>query len=271
MSELEKSQAMPPPMTPAPRTPALPIVDHVDVRRMLMIMRARTSAMRALILEAAFQLDLAHAADAAEARENARLMAEWLLPVCKVCGSAAGFETANLALQVLGGQGYISDAGIEHYVRDSRVMSIYEGSNGIQALDLVTRKLTKGQGRLYDIFTGRIRADLDGAERSPIQGAVADGLERLDRLKAIYLERMASTPRDAEAGADAYLALVGLVGGGWMWLRMAAVASPDCEGRNTLAEFYAKYLMAEAGALEERAMLDASLFDNMTSQQLIGQ
>ncbi len=253
------------------QAPALPIIDHVDVRRMLMIMRARTGAMRALILEAAFQLDLARVADSDEAREDARLLAEWLLPVCKVCGSQAGFEIANLALQVLGGHGYMSEAGIEQYVRDSRVMSIYEGSNGIQALDLVTRKLTKGQGRLYDIFAGRVRADLDGAEQGPIREAVGDGLARLDRLKAIYLERMANFPRDAEAGADAYLALVGLVGGGWMWLRMAEAASADRDGRAKLAEFYAKYVMAEAGALEQRAMLDASLFDRLISEQLIGQ
>jgi len=82
---------------------------------------------------------------------------------------------------------------------------------------------------------------------------------------------MANTPRDAEAGADAYLALVGLVGGGWMWLRMAEAASADRVGKKKLAEFYAKYLMAEASALEERAMLDAGLFDSLSSEQLIGQ
>ncbi len=251
--------------------PAVPIVEHADVRRMLMIMRARTSAMRALILEAAYQLDLTGAAKSNAAREEARLLAEWLLPVCKVCGSTAGFEVANLALQVLGGHGYVSDAGVEQYVRDSRVMSIYEGSNGIQALDLVTRKLTKGQGRLYDIFAGRVRAELDDAEPSPIRNAVSDGLERLDRLKTIFLERMANLPRDAEAGADAYLALVGLVGGGWMWLRMARATSPDQEGRQQLAAFYGRYLMAEAAALEQRAMLDAGLFDKISTEQLITQ
>ncbi len=253
------------------KAPALPIIEHVDVRRMLMIMRARTYAMRALILEAAYQLDLARAAKNDEAREDARLLAEWLLPVCKVCGSTAGFEVANLAVQVFGGHGYVSDSGIEQYVRDSRVMSIYEGSNGIQALDLVTRKLTKGQGRLYDIFAARIRTDLESAEPSPIQAAVADSLDRLDRLKTVYLERMAAVPRDAEAGADAYLALVGLVGGGWMWLRMAGAASPDQDSRTKLAAFYGDYLMAEAAALEQRAMLDANLFDNLTSEQLAKQ
>jgi len=100
---------------------------------------------------------------------------------------------------------------------------------------------------------------------------VSDGLERLDRLKTIFLERMANLPRDAEAGADAYLALVGLVGGGWMWLRMARATSPDQEGRQQLAAFYGRYLMAEAAALEQRAMLDAGLFDKISTEQLITQ
>jgi alkylation response protein AidB-like acyl-CoA dehydrogenase len=251
-----------------PDAPAVPIINHVDVRRMLMIMRARTGAMRALVLEAAFQLDRAKVAGSAEAREDARLLAQWLLPVCKVCGSQAGFEVANLAVQVLGGHGYVSDAGVEQYVRDSRVMAIYEGANGIQALDLVTRKLARGEGRHYDIFAARIRADLDAAEQSPIRRAVADGLARLDRLKTLFLERMAHTPRDGEAGAGAYLALVGLVGGGWMWLRMAQSPAPGREGRQALATFYADYLMAEVETLEARARLNAAVFDSLTAEQL---
>jgi len=249
------------------QSPAVPIIDHVDVRRMLMIMSARTRAMRALVLEAACQLDLARVADVSETREEARLLAEWLLPVCKVCGSEAGFEVANLAVQVLGGHGYVSDAGVEQYVRDSRVMSIYEGANGIQALDLVTRKLPRDQGRSYDIFAARIRADLERMAQSPIRQAVADGLLRLDRLKPVFLERMATFPRNAEAGANAYLALVGLVAGGWMWMRMADTGNRKI--RTELATFYADYLMAEAGMLEHRAGLKADIFDGLTREQFV--
>ncbi len=253
----------------AAKEPAVPIINHVDVRRMLMIMRTRTQAMRALVLEAAYQLDLSRVAGSSEERKNGRLLAEWLLPVCKVCGSEAGFEVANLAVQVLGGHGYVSDAGVEQYVRDSRVMSIYEGANGIQALDLVTRKLARDQGRQYDIFAARIRADINSAEQSSIRQAVSDGLVRLDSLKEVFLERMAVLPRSAESGADAYLALVGLVAGGWMWMRMAGVSSVDQETRRKLATFYADYLMAEAEMLEKRANLDVSLFDSLTTEQLV--
>lgn len=248
--------------------PAVPIIEHVDVRRMLLIMRSRTEAMRALVMEAAYNLDLARTAPSDEERERARAMADWLLPVCKACCSEAGFEVANLAVQVLGGYGYVSDYGIEQYVRDSRVMSIYEGANGIQALDLVTRKLAKAGGRYYRHFAARIRADLNNAEESPIRNAVASALVLLDQCSGALLERMADTPRDAEAGAGAYLALVGLVGGGWMWLRMSGIASSQKKVNQHLATFYAEYLMVEAATLQKRALSMAVLYDTLSVDEM---
>jgi hypothetical protein len=251
--------------------PAVPITDHVDVRRMLLIMQSRTEAMRALVLEAAYNLDLARTAATDADRNSARAMAEWLLPVCKACCSEAGFEVANLAVQVHGGYGYVSDYGVEQYVRDSRVMSIYEGTNGIQALDLVTRKLAKGEGRHYQQFAQRIRADLKHAVKSPIRDAVESGLVQLDHCSKVLLERMADNPRDAEAGASAYLALVGLVGGGWMWLRMSGVSSCQQAAKQKLAAFYAEYLMAEAATLQRRALSTAVLYDGFFTDVIIGQ
>lgn len=259
-----------------PHDPAVAIVEHVDVRRMLHAMRARTEAMRALLLETALQLDLSHAGPEAQ-RADALALAEWLLPVCKACGSDAGFEVANLAVQVFGGHGYVADAGVEQYVRDSRVMSIYEGANGIQALDLVMRKLPQDDGRRYGLFTARIRADLDRcfgrAELLEIREALGDGLARLDACTDVIVPRIADAPRDAEAGASAYLALVGLVAGGWMWLRSAAAAtddSPTHAAKRVLARFYAEYLMPESLTLQRRAFLGAANLDTLDGETLAG-
>lgn len=249
--------------------PAVPIIDHVDVRRMLLSMRARTEAMRALVLEAAYNMDLARTAAAEEDRAGARTMVDWLLPVCKAYCAQTGFEVANLAVQVYGGYGYISDYGVEQYVRDSRIMSIYEGANGIQALDLVCRKLAKAEGRSYRQFAGRVRADLMKADPGSLRDAVGHALELLDQCSAELLARVAGNPRDAEAGASAYLELVGMVGGGWMWLRMAG-ASPGDQVRQQLALFYAEYLMTEVTSLQRRALLTAELFDSLSVEELSG-
>jgi alkylation response protein AidB-like acyl-CoA dehydrogenase len=250
------------------------LVEHADVRRMLYVMRARTEAMRALVLETAFQLDQAHAGESSK-RADALALAEWLLPVCKACGSEAGFEVANLAVQIFGGHGYVADAGVEQYVRDSRVMSIYEGANGIQALDLVMRKLTQEGGRRYRLFTARIRGDLERCGGRPeldgIGHALRDALAQLDACTDALMPGASKGSRDAEAGASAYLALVGLVAGGWMWLRMAAAATGDAplhQAKRSLARFYAEYMLPEARTLERRALIGAACLDTLDSAVL---
>ena len=279
------------------------IIEHADVRRMLMIMRARTEAMRALVMETALNLDLARAAADENDQSEARALAEWLLPVCKACAAEAGFEVANLAVQVFGGHGYVSESGIEQYVRDSRVMSIYEGTGGIQALDLVTRKLAAEGGRRYRLFAGRIRADLERFQANPatvvIHRAVCDGLDMLDDCSDHMLAWLKDARRDAEAGASAYLALVGLIGGGWMWLRMAGADGQTArhqtqtarhqtqtarhetqtarhetqtarhQTKRALAEFYADYLMAEVPTLGRRARIGAAACEALDADRLI--
>ncbi len=250
-----------------PEGDAVMIVEHPDVRRMLMTMVARTDAMRALVYEAAYQLDLSEGAATPAERQAAQALAEWLLPVCKACGSEAGFEVANLAVQVHGGHGYVKDAGVEQYVRDSRVMSIYEGANGIQALDLVTRRLVRQQGQSYRLFVDRIRTDLAvGADDrlGAIRTSVQRELERLESCTAWICQCVADRPRDAAAGATAYLALVGLVAGGWMWLRMAAVDGAGQATRQALARFYADHLMAAGSSLAEQVRSGAAIVDALT-------
>lgn len=251
-----------------PERPPVAISDHPDVRRMLLTMRARIEPLRALLLEIARNLDLAAAAPDVAERATAAALAEWLLPIGKAHGADVGFEVANLAVQVFGGHGYVSDGGVEQYVRDIRVASIYEGTNGIQALDLVTRKLGTDRGRRFDVFAARVRADLEREAGSPevrrIHAAVHDGLQRLDHCTRRMVELNTTSPRDAVAGATPYLRLAALVACGWMWLRMAAAAvgdTPFANGKRIGALFYAEQLMPEAAMLEEQTCAGAATLD----------
>lgn len=255
--------------------PAVPLVAHADVRRMLYTMRARVEAMRAMMFETALQLDLSTTGVDAAERAVAREQAQWLLPICKAFFTASGFEVANLAVQCFGGHGYVSDAGVEQYVRDLRIASIYEGTNGIQAFDLVVRKLINDDGRRYGEFVRRIRADLALFEGrrdvGEIHSALFDGLARLERVSTIYLGLGPKARRDAEAGAAAYLALTGRVASAWMWLRMAAAATSQSalhRRKRALATFYASYLMPEILALERQACCGSASMDSLDAQAL---
>lgn len=260
----------------APDAAAVTLTDHADVRRMLYTMRARIEAMRALMFETALQLDLAVTAGADAERATAREQAQWLLPICKAFFTATGFEVANLAVQCFGGHGYVSDAGVEQYVRDLRVASIYEGANGIQAYDLVVRKLIHDEGRRYREFVRRIRADVTRTEpREDLRGiraALVDGLERMENVATAYGALAPERRREAEAGAAPFLALAGRVASAWMWLRMAAVAngpSPLHRRKRELAAFYATYLMPETLALERQALMGSACVDGLDADTLV--
>jgi alkylation response protein AidB-like acyl-CoA dehydrogenase len=259
----------------APDKKAVAIIEHADVRRMLYIMRARTEAMRALVFEAAFNLDIAKASNDKDEALAASQLAEFLLPVCKAAGSQTGFDVANLAVQVLGGYGYVSDHGVEQYVRDVRVSMIYEGSNGIQALDLVTRKLLKDDAARYGILLARIEEDISCFENDPrcelIITALRAGLQYLSASTNFLLNCPADARRDVEAGASDYLNLLALVAGGWMWLRMLGHVNGSTEfGKSKLAvcRFYADYLMPECKLLADRISLGAATLDSISSEVL---
>ncbi|MCL4182114.1 MAG: acyl-CoA dehydrogenase family protein [Burkholderiaceae bacterium] len=260
----------------APGAAPVALIEHADVRRMLYTMRARVEAMRAMMFETALQLDLAVTAGTEADRVAAREQAQWLLPICKAFFTATGFEVANLAVQCFGGHGYVSDAGVEQYVRDLRVASIYEGTNGIQAFDLVVRKLINDDGRRFGEFVGRIRKDVDlMAQRDDLRGiraAVVDGLDSIERVGAAYRALAPDRRRDAEAGAAAFLALAGRLASAWMWLRMAAVATgPSAVHRRKreLAAFYAAYLMPEVMALERQALPGTACVDGLDAGTLV--
>jgi alkylation response protein AidB-like acyl-CoA dehydrogenase len=259
-----------------PDAPPVPLTAHADIRRMLYTMRARVEAMRALMFETALQLDLSHTAADAGARETAGEQVQWLLPICKAFFTATGFEVANLAIQCHGGHGYIRESDVERHVRDLRVASIYEGTNGIQGFDLVMRKLIQDGGRRYREFIRRIRADLAAtkgrAGLDDIHRALDFTVAAADRVTQRYLAQAPHQRRDAEAGAAAYLALMGRAASGWMWLRMAAAASEDLplhRRKRELARFYARYLLPEVLALEQQAGVSAAWIDGLDAETLV--
>ncbi len=239
--------------------PPVPINTHADVQRILMIMQARTRAMRALVFQTAHWLDLARAAKDEKQRNEAKQLAETLLPVCKTCGAEAAFEVSSMAVQVFGGHGYVHDGGVEQYVRDSRVFGIYEGTSGIQSLDLLTRKVLRDGGARYRLLTDTMRTDVERHSSNPklsvLAAALEDGIGCLDECTQWLQKRVAAHSRDAEWAATDYLQLIGLVAGAWMWLRMAAAADTGEEEdaqRHMLAHFYFNWLLPQSFVYEAR-------------------
>jgi alkylation response protein AidB-like acyl-CoA dehydrogenase len=199
-----------------------PIIRHPDVQRMIRMQKAYAQGGRALAVQMALALDHSHAAADPQAREANDDIAQVLTPIVKAFLTDAGLESANLALQVLGGHGYISEWGVEQWVRDIRISSIYEGTNGIQALDLVGRKLSLHGGRMIDRTFGVIEAELQQAEATfPL---ASTGLTALSELKQITARLRQADPETVAWIATDYLRLFGLVAFAGIWSRLARVA-----------------------------------------------
>jgi alkylation response protein AidB-like acyl-CoA dehydrogenase len=249
-----------------PGAKADPIIVHPDVRRMLMEARAWNEAGRALVLWGAFLVDLTrHSPDEQERQQFDDLLG-LLTPVIKGYLTDKGFEAAVRAQQVFGGHGYIREHGVEQFVRDARITQIYEGTNGIQAMDLVGRKLPKDSGRAVRSFFALVDGEIAEAKQAGDPAGVAAALEpALADLQGatIWLAQHApGDPDNAGAGAYAYMDLMGLVSLGWMWLKLAAAASrPLDEGTDdpafheaklTTARFYAERELPLSSALRRK-------------------
>jgi alkylation response protein AidB-like acyl-CoA dehydrogenase len=249
-----------------PSAKADPIIVHPDVRRMLMEARAWNEGGRALVLWGALQVDLARRSPDEEERQRAEDLLGLLTPVIKGYLTDKGFQAAVHAQQVLGGHGYIREHGIEQFVRDARITQIYEGTNGIQAMDLVGRKLPKDGGRAVRTFLELIGRDIAEAEQTGDPGGVGSALEpAVADLQAATMwlaQNGLADPDNAGAGAYAYMDLMGLVSLGWMWLKMAtasqhAVQDGDAdlafhEAKLTTARFYAQRELPQSTALRRK-------------------
>ena len=203
----------------APGEPPITIDRHADVQRLLLQGQARTQTLRGLVYATAVQADLAALETDPEAKTRAGDLAAWLLPLVKTLGGEVGFETASEAIQVLGGAGYVNEWPIEQALRDARVFTLYEGTSGMQALDLLHRRLWRDEGRGLKAFLGLARADLDDRSEA---GALAFVLDCLEDAAEI-LDGFRGEPREGEAGAYAFLQLAGLAATGWIALRLTGL------------------------------------------------
>src|SRR5690242_8318228 len=243
-----------------------PIIVHPDVRRMLMESRAWNEAGRALVLWGALQVDLLRRSPDEAERQQADDLLGLITPVIKGYLTDKGLQAAVHAQQVLGGHGYIREHGMEQFVRDARITQIYEGTNGIQAMDLVGRKLPKDGGRAVRAFFELVGSEIADAKSSGDPAGVAEALEpALQDLQAATMwlaQNGMADPDNAGAGAYAYMDLMGLVSLGWMWLRMAAASQAALkdgsadggfhEAKLTTARFYAERELPLSTALRRK-------------------
>jgi len=239
------------------------IIVHPDVKRMLLQMRAMTAAARSICYATAVALDVSVRAADAKVRADAAARGALLTPIAKAFSTDIGNEVTYLGVQVHGGMGFIEETGAAQHYRDARITTIYEGTNGIQSIDLVTRKLAANGGASVWALLDELSGIVKQVETSndPAFGTTGvklrDALGSLERSSKWLLERVASAPNDALAGATPYLRLFGSTLGGCMLAGEALAAKSngnaggDPQRYVTLARFFAENISVQAGSLEK--------------------
>jgi acyl-CoA dehydrogenase len=254
------------------------IIDHPDVKRMLLEMKALTGAARSICYLVAAMLDRAALSPDAEARKRAGEVASLLTPVAKAFATDIGIEVASLGIQVHGGMGFVEETGAAQHLRDARICAIYEGTNGIQAIDLVTRKLPLSGGAVVRGEIAGMRATIRKLVQnaSPAFGLTAprlrDAVEAFDEATSYMLAELQAGRTDAAlAGATPYLRLFGLVRGGSALAEMALAAGaamargdndPAQPGRIALCRFFAESLITASRGLADSVMTGAGFVED---------
>ena len=240
-----------------PDKPADPIIVHPDVRRTLMTIRAFNEAARALVMWTALKSDIAHRSDNEKDRKSADDHMGLLTPVIKGVLTDGGFANAVMAQQVYGGHGYIAEHGMEQFVRDARIAQIYEGANGIQALDLVGRKLGKDGGRAIMAFFNEVQNYLKERTNNDAMNVylkpLGQSLAHLQEASMWFMQNAMAKPDNAGAGSYDYMHLFGLVALGYMWCLIAEAAlarkgngaAPGMDAKLVTARFFMDRLLPE--------------------------
>jgi acyl-CoA dehydrogenase len=243
-----------------------PIIAHPDVKRMLLSMRALTAAARAICYVTALALDRSERGADAPARQAGHERASLLTPLAKAFSTDIANEVVSLGVQVHGGMGYIEETGAAQLFRDARIAAIYEGTNGIQAIDLVTRKLPLAGGGTIKAFIHELRDTVAALNASNDPGfgwaptRLGEAVESLDRATSAVLARLGKETDSALAGATPYLRLFGLATGGCLLAKEALAAlrlGADGTGRTALTRFFAENFAAQAPGLE-RAVVEGA-------------
>lgn len=213
----------------APGGTSSPIIEHVDVRRMLMTMKAYIEAARGLSFLDAAAVDAEVHHPTEDGRQRGGERAALLTPIVKGWGTDLGVELTSIAIQVHGGMGFVEETGVAQHYRNARINPIYEGTNGIQALDLVARKLPMDSGRvateLFDDIDKAAEAAIAGGDATKAMGvALKEASTRIRATTVTLMERLAGNPADAFAGATPYLTMLGELAGGWSMVLQANAA-----------------------------------------------
>jgi hypothetical protein len=238
------------------------IIRHPDVRRMLMSMKAYVEAMRSLAYFTAASLDKAsNHPDAAE-RARHQAFADLMIPVVKGWGTETSIEVASTGIQIQGGMGYVEETGAAQHLRDARITTIYEGTTGIQANDLIGRKIARDKGATAQAVIAMMRttegqlAEAPGTDLRAIGAALSDGVKALNEATDWIVATYSSDVKAASAGAVPFLQLFGVVAGGWQMARAALTAqaklaagngeAPFYEAKIATARFYADHILSQA-------------------------
>jgi alkylation response protein AidB-like acyl-CoA dehydrogenase len=231
------------------------ILHHPDVRRMLLQMKAVTEGARVLAYETAMYVDLAHHHPDAAVREEAQDWVDLCTPLTKAYCTDSAFELGSLAIQTYGGHGYIREYGIEQIARDAKILCLYEGTNGIQAMDLVRRKLMLHGGRLPKRFFAKVRADMDGdAPLGFLVRPLTKALEALEQTTEWLQQTFKETPDDGAFGCVDYQRAFALTYLGYNWLRMAKAAHAQSDElfrqvKLATAEYFATRMLSQVPAM----------------------
>ncbi len=249
--------------------PKVPIIRHPDVRRMLMSMRARVEAMRALAYVTAAAQDNAHANPDEDERRKGQAFADLMIPVVKGWSTESAVDIASLGVQVHGGMGFIEETGAAQHLRDARITTIYEGTTAIQANDLIGRKIAREKGVTILAVIAEMRAataQLDG-ELAAIGARQSVAVDALERAVSWIVANFAGDPKAAHAGAVPFLHLLGIVAGGWQMgraavLARAKIASGDTDSfwpaKLATTRFFADHFLTQAPALAEAVVAGAA-------------
>jgi len=265
----------------------IPIIQHADVRRMLFSMKSRIEAMRAICYANALAIDLAHAHPDEAVRADAKAREELLTPISKAWSTGHCVDIASIGIQVHGGMGFVEETGAAQYLRDARIYPIYEGTNGIQAIDLVARKLPLQGGGAVERFIAEMSETVkgleaaEGADFAAMAKALGEGAAALDRSSNHLLAAMRDQPADALAGAQPYLELFGTVAGGHFLARGALAAKAQLDrgegdaeflrARITIARFFADTFLPLASGLAHAATYPSEAFYEVTPAALEAQ
>jgi acyl-CoA dehydrogenase len=251
----------------------VPILRHPDVRRMLLLMKSKVEAMRAVAAVTAMAMDVARAHPDAGRRARAQTFVELMIPIVKAWSTDNAIEIASVGVQVHGGMGFIEETGAAQFYRDARITSIYEGTNGIQAADLVGRKVARDKGAAIAAVIAEMRevvAQLEGAKSEALSATAArlrDGVTALEQAAQWIVA--ANDPRKAAAGAVPFLELFGTVAGGWQSARAALAAqrllaagatgadASFYQAKLGTARFYADHVLVKAPALARTVVAGA--------------